>query len=112
MIFVRFTILLMLFSGNLKASEFSSREVFNKLLKGFYKNEIHKCNYVNKSWSTGFEGYPYGMVLNSSAFKNILVFSSLSFLNNIRSYHDNRENNLFHLVFLFSTENGGQSVRC
>ena len=40
MIFTRFTILLLLFSGNLKASEFSSREVFNKLLKGFYKNEI------------------------------------------------------------------------
>ena len=76
MIFVRFTILLLLFSGNLKASEFSSREVFNKLLKGFYKNEIHKCNYVNKSWSTGFEQYPYGMVLNSSAFKNILVFNN------------------------------------
>ena len=76
MIFARFTILLLLFSGNLKASEFSSREVFNKLLKGFYKNEIHKCNYVNKSWSTGFEQYPYGMVLNSSAFKNILVFNN------------------------------------
>ena len=76
MIFVRFTIILLLFSGNLKASEFSSREVFNKLLKGFYKNEIHKCSYVNKSWSTGFEQYPYGMVLNSSAFKNILVFNN------------------------------------
>ena len=76
MIFVRIIILLFLFSGNLKASEFSSREVFNKLLKGFYKNEIHKCNYVNKSWSTGFEQYPYGMVLNSSAFKSILVFNN------------------------------------
>ena len=39
------------------ANDFSSRENFNKLLKGFYKNEIFKCNYINKSWSTGFEQY-------------------------------------------------------
>ena len=76
MFFIRFSILLLLLSGSLKASDFSTREVFNKLLKGFYKNEIYKCDYVNKSWSTGFEQHPYGMVLNSSAFKNILVFNN------------------------------------
>ena len=76
MFFFRFLIFLLLFSESLKANDFSTREVFNKLLKGFYKNEIHKCDYVNKSWSTGFEQHPYGMVLNSSAFKNILVFNN------------------------------------
>ncbi len=76
MFFFRFSIFLLLFSESLKANDFSTREVFNKLLKGFYKNEIHKCDYVNKSWSTGFEQHPYGMVLNSSAFKNILVFNN------------------------------------
>ena len=76
MFFVKFSILLLLLSGSLKAADFSTREVFNKLLKGFYKNEIYKCDYVNKSWSTGFEQFPYGMVLNSSAFRNILVFNN------------------------------------
>ena len=76
MFFVKFSILLLLLSGSLKAADFSTREVFNKLLKGFYKNEIYKCDYVNKSWSTGFEQFPYGMVLNSSAFRNILVFKN------------------------------------
>ena len=76
MFFFSFSILLLLFSGDSKATDFSSREDFNKLLKGFYKNEIHKCSYVNKSWSTGFEQHPYGMVLNSGAFKNILVFNN------------------------------------
>ena len=76
MFIIRISILLLTLSGSLNASDFSTREVFNKLLKGFYKNEIHKCDYVNKSWSTGFEQFPYGMVLNSSAFKNILVFNN------------------------------------
>ncbi len=58
------------------SAEFSSRKNFNKLLKGFYKNNIYKCNYINKSWSTGFEQQPYGMVSNSSAFKSILVFNN------------------------------------
>ena len=80
MFYLRFSILLLLFSGNLKAADFSSREAFNKILNGFYKNDIHKCSYINKSWSTGFEQYPYGMVLNSSAFKNILVFSNKNVL--------------------------------
>ena len=54
---------------------FSSRKKFNNLMNGFYKNEIFKCDYVNKSWSIGFEDVPYGLVNNGSAFKNILVFS-------------------------------------
>ena len=79
----QYTIIKKLFAGlvfclssHSHANDFSSRENFNKLLKGFYKNEIFKCNYINKSWSTGFEQYPYGMVTNSGAFKNILVFSN------------------------------------
>ncbi len=79
----QYTIIKLLFVGlvfclsfHSHANDFSSRENFNKLLKGFYKNEIFKCNYINKSWSTGFEQYPYGMVANSGAFKNILVFSN------------------------------------
>lgn len=58
------------------SSDFSSRKNFNKLLKGFYKNDIYKCNYISKSWSTGFEQFPYGLVSNSGAFKNILVFNN------------------------------------
>ena len=58
------------------ANDFSSRKNFNKLLKGFYKNDIYKCNYISKSWSTGFEQFPYGLVSNSGAFKNILVFNN------------------------------------
>tara|TARA_B100000686_G_scaffold345739_1_gene430893 strand:+ start:1053 stop:1673 length:621 start_codon:yes stop_codon:yes gene_type:complete len=59
---------------NLKADNFSDRKNFNKMLKGFYNNQIFKCKYVQKSWSTGFDIHPYGMVNNSGAFKNILVF--------------------------------------
>ena len=70
-----FSIALIIFvSFNTNSNDFSSRENFNKLLKGFYKNDIHRCSYISKSWSTGFEQYPYGMVINSGAFKNILVF--------------------------------------
>ena len=58
------------------SNDFSKRKNFNKLLKGFYKNDIYKCSYINKSWSTGFEAYPYGLVTNTGAFKNILVFNS------------------------------------
>ncbi len=58
------------------SNEFSSRENFNKLLKGFFKNNIYRCSYISKSWSTGFEQHPYGMVENSGAFKNILVFNN------------------------------------
>lgn len=58
------------------SNDFSERKNFNKLLKGFYKNDIYKCSYINKSWSTGFETNPYGLVTNTGAFKNILVFNN------------------------------------
>ena len=69
-------ILLVSVSSHVFSNDFSSRDNFNKVLKGFYKNDIYKCNYINKSWSTGFEEYPYGMVVNSGAFSNILVFTN------------------------------------
>jgi len=69
-------IFIILASFNANSNDFSSRKNFNKLLKGFYKNDIYRCSYINKSWSTGFEQYPYGMVINSGAFKNILVFKN------------------------------------
>ena len=69
-------ILFSLFSNSSLGNDFSSRKNFNKLLSGFYKNKIYKCNYVSKSWSTGFEQHPYGMVINGGAFKSILVFNN------------------------------------
>ncbi len=54
--------------------EFSQRKNFNKVLEGFYKSQIYKCEYINKSWSVGFEAHPYGLVNNEAAFKSILVF--------------------------------------
>ncbi len=74
--FVFLFILLVLISNPIFSNDFSSRDNFDKVLKGFYKNDIYKCNYINKSWSTGFEEYPYGMVVNSGAFSNILVFTN------------------------------------
>ena len=62
------------------SANFSERKNFNKILNGFYKNSIFKCNYVDKSWSVGFEDHPYGMVLNSTAFRNILVFEHKSLI--------------------------------
>ena len=62
------------------AAKFSERKELNKVLNGFYKNTIFKCNYINKSWSIGFEDHPYGMVLNSTAFKDILVFEHKSLI--------------------------------
>ena len=44
------------------SQDFSERKNINKILKGFYKNNIFDCNYINKSWSTGFNDQPYGMV--------------------------------------------------
>lgn len=69
-------VLFSLFANHSFGNDFSSRKNFNNLLKGFYKNKIFKCNYVSKSWSTGFEQQPYGMVTNSGAFRSILVFSN------------------------------------
>tara|TARA_B100000963_G_C22561550_1_gene641613 strand:- start:259 stop:885 length:627 start_codon:yes stop_codon:yes gene_type:complete len=75
-IFYFFVVITALASASSHADEnFSSRKKFNDLMNGFYKNEIFKCDYVNKSWSIGFEDFPYGLVNNGSAFKNILVFS-------------------------------------
>ena len=69
-------VLFSLCSNSSLGNDFSSRKNFNKLLTGFYKNKIYKCNYVSKSWSTGFEQHPYGMVINGGAFKSILVFNN------------------------------------
>ena len=74
-IFLSFFICSETFSAN-----FSDRSKFNKVLNGFYKNSIYKCQYINKSWSIGFEDQPYGMVLNSTAFKDILVFEHKSMI--------------------------------
>ena len=62
------------------SATFSERKEFNKVLNGFFKNTIFKCQYINKSWSVGFEDHPYGMVLNSTAFKDILVFEHKSLI--------------------------------
>ncbi len=75
-----FLMIISLLCNQVLSEDFSSRKEFNKLLKGFYKNDIYKCKYINKSWSTGFEQYPYGMVTNSGAFSNILVFSNRNIL--------------------------------
>ena len=76
-----FNFLLCIFICNVTYSaSFSERKQFNKILNGFYKNPIYKCQYINKSWSTGFEDHPYGMVLNSTAFKDILVFEHKSLI--------------------------------
>ena len=56
------------------SADFSERKNLNKILNGFFKNQIFKCQYINKSWSIGFDNIPYGMVTNSMAFKDILVF--------------------------------------
>ena len=62
------------------SASFSERKEFNKVLNGFFKNNIFKCQYIDKSWSVGFEDHPYGMVLNSTAFKDILVFEHKSLI--------------------------------
>ena len=62
------------------SANFSERIEFNKVLNGFFKNNIFKCQYIDKSWSVGFEDHPYGMVLNSTAFKDILVFEHKSLI--------------------------------
>ena len=54
---------------DLHSADFSKRENLKKILNGFFKNQVFKCKYINKSWSIGFDNYPYGMVLNSTAFK-------------------------------------------
>ena len=74
-----FFIIIIFFNKSFSAS-FSERKEFNKVLNGFYKNNIFKCQYINKSWSVGFDDHPYGMVLNTTAFKDILVFEHKSMI--------------------------------
>ena len=74
-----FFIIIIFFNKSFSAS-FSERKEFNKILNGFYKNNIFKCQYINKSWSVGFDDHPYGMVLNTTAFKDVLVFEHKSMI--------------------------------
>ena len=74
-----FFVIIILFNKSFSAS-FSERKEFNKILNGFYKNNIFKCQYINKSWSVGFDDHPYGMVLNTTAFKDVLVFEHKSMI--------------------------------
>tara|TARA_X000000950_G_scaffold243402_1_gene298431 strand:- start:354 stop:989 length:636 start_codon:yes stop_codon:yes gene_type:complete len=62
------------------SQDFSERKNVNKILKGFYKNSTYECNYINKSWSTGFNDQPYGMVNNNGAFSSIVVFKHQNFI--------------------------------
>ena len=74
-----FFVIIIFFKASFSAS-FSERKEFNKILNGFYKNNIFKCQYIYKSWSVGFDDHPYGMVLNTTAFKDILVFEHKSMI--------------------------------
>jgi len=74
-----FFVIIIFFNASFSAS-FSERKEFNKILNGFYKNNIFKCQYINKSWSVGFDNHPYGMVLNTTAFKDVLVFEHKSMI--------------------------------
>ena len=68
------SLIMIFFSRQTFSQDFSERKNFNKILKGFYKNNIFECAYINKSWSTGFNDQPYGMVNNNGAFSSIVVF--------------------------------------
>lgn len=68
------------FSGPTQSQEFSQRKNINKIFKGFYKNNIFECRYISKSWSTGFNDQPYGMVNNNGAFSSITVFKHQDFI--------------------------------
>jgi len=74
------TFMMTFFSDQTQSQEFSQRKNLNKILKGFYKNNISECNYIGKSWSTGFNDQPYGMVNNSGAFSSIIVFKHHDFI--------------------------------
>ena len=52
-------IVLSVTGSNVYSEDFSERQNFNKILKGFYKNKIFSCVYISKSWSTGFKDQPY-----------------------------------------------------
>ena len=68
------------FSAPIQSQEFSQRKNINKIFKGFYKNNIFECRYISKSWSTGFNDQPYGMVNNNGAFSSITVFKHQDFI--------------------------------
>ena len=69
------------FSGQTLSQDFSERKNLNKILKGFFIKTIYlRCNYINKSWSTGFNDQPYGMVNNNGAFSSIVVFKYQGFI--------------------------------
>ena len=78
--FVYLFIVLSVTGSNVYSEDFSERQNFNKILKGFYKNKIFSCVYISKSWSTGFKDQPYGMVNNNGAFTSITVFKHLNFI--------------------------------
>ena len=73
---VSFKLFILIIFVNFAANSetFSERKNFNKILNGFFKNEIFKCSYISKSWSIGHKKNPYGLVFNEAAFKNIIVF--------------------------------------
>ena len=74
------TLIMIFFYDQAFSQDFSERKNVNKILKGFYKNSIFECNYINKSWSTGFNDQPYGMVNNNGAFSSIVVFKHQNFI--------------------------------
>ena len=73
-------IMIIFLSDRIFSQDFSERKNFNKIMKGFYKNNTFECNYINKSWSTGFNDQPYGMVNNNGAFSSIFVFKHNEFI--------------------------------
>ena len=74
------SLILIFFCIQTFSQDFSERKNVNKILKGFYKNNTFECNYINKSWSTGFNDQPYGMVNNNGAFSTIVVFKHQDFI--------------------------------
>ena len=68
------SLIIIFFFNQTFSQDFSERKNINKILKGFYKNNTFECSYINKSWSTGFNDQPYGMVNNNGAFSKIIVF--------------------------------------
>ena len=72
------------FSAPIQSQEFSQRKNINKIFKGFYKNNIFECRYISKSWSTGFNDQPYGMVNNNGALRTITVFKKQGFIGTLR----------------------------
>lgn len=73
-------LILTLLSTTSLTNDFSERKNFNNILKGFYKNKVFECSYINKSWSTGYEDQPYGMVNNNGAFTSITVFNYQNYI--------------------------------